>query len=369
MTPPSGVRIQAIPAGVSPPRGSFETTESPIYEKGERQSRKRWIIGGIVTGAVILVAAITLIVLLLTKQQGPTYVQQVNRYIQPVVFDNQKLAASVASLTPGSSTDPVKVLITTTQTQTQAVQQEVGSLSPSSTDETLATQVNGALSAESQWLQTASTVIATPTSPLASQLSGLGLDAQSKIEALGPRITGASHPVFPSSSQIVTYVSAVNAAAQTIASNTQFNNQASALLNQSSSTFQQVNTFFGQLQTAANGGSVDLTVPQAEQQINSIISNRQSLAAAAQALNAPTPQAQSVAALLVTAFNDSLKDDNDLATCLNQVNNGSEAFIFQSCLASTGADSNTATNDKQAFLNAYNQLRASVGQPPVNNQF
>ena len=59
----------------------------------------------------------------------------------------------------------------------------------------------------------------------------------------------------------------------------------------------------------------------------------------------------------------------DLATCLNQNNNGTEALIYQACLSSTSGDSATATSDKQTFLTAYNQLRTSVGQPAVTIQF
>ena len=84
---------------------------------------------------------------------------------------------------------------------------------------------------------------------------------------------------------------------------------------------------------------------------------------------APTPAAQAVSGDLVTAFSDSLKDDNDLASCLNEDNFGTVALIFQGCLSSSESDSNNATNDKQTFLAAYNQLRASVGQSPTDVQF
>jgi hypothetical protein len=63
---------------------------------------------------------------------------------------------------------------------------------------------------------------------------------------------------------------------------------------------------------------------------------------------------------LVTAFNDSLKDDNDLAPCLNEANDGTEAIIFEDCPTASSGD-NTATADKQTLLDTYNQLGASVG--------
>jgi hypothetical protein len=186
---------------------------------------------------------------------------------------------------------------------------------------------------------------------------------------LGAKLNPVARSQFPSSDQIVTFVSAKNAAGATNLANTQFSNQVAALLNQSTSSYQTINSLYQQLNTAADGGSTNLTVPQAEQQVGGVIANRNSLAAAAQSLNAPTPAAQTVQSDLVTAFNDSLKNDNDLANCLNENNDGTDAFIFQGCLSSSQGDNTTATNDKQTFLSAYNQLRASVGQPPVNTQF
>lgn len=371
LTPPIGMQLQAQPpaqAQPNPPDSGLQS-QPPVYTPSKSRWNRGWVIGGIVVAVILLAGAIIAIVLALTKQQGPTYSQQASQDLQALLLDNQRLAAAVAGLTPGGSTDSVQVALTTTQTETETAQQQIAALNPSSANAALSTQLTAALASETEWLRTASTVLSNPSSPLASQLSGLGLDTQSKVQALGTSITGASHAVFPSSAQIVTYVSAVNASAQANAANTQFSNQVMALLNQSSSGFQEVNSFFQQLQAAASGSYATITVAQAEQQISSIISNRQSLAAAAQALSAPTPQSKSVDALLVTAFNDSLKNDNDLANCLNQANNGSEAYIFQSCLDSTSGDSSTATSDKQAFLNAFNQLRASVGQPSVSPQF
>jgi hypothetical protein len=283
--------------------------------------------------------------------------------------DNDQLSHDVASLTPTNGVNTVQSDVTSAQGATKTAQQLLATLRPGPNDTTLAVQLNAALTSESAWLETASTVLANNGSPLLSQLSGLGLDAQSKFQALGAKLTPVARSQFPSSNQIVSFVSAKNAAQAANLANTQFSNQVSALLNQSTSSYQTINSLYQQLNTAAAGGYTDLTVPQAEQQINSVISNRTSLAAAAQALNAPTASAQTVQSDLVTAFNDSLKNDNDLANCLNENNNGSEAFIFQSCLSSSQSDSTTATNDKQTFLNAYNQLRASVSQPPVSTQF
>ena len=259
-------------------------------------------------------------------------------------------------------------------------QQSLALLKPSGSQTALAAQIKAALTSEAAWLQTASSVVTNPSSPLLSQLSGLGVDADTKLQQVEASLSIPSGTAFPSSNQIVVYASAANAAtaaqakaaadqAQTTAAETQFSNQVLALLNQSASSFQSVNSFYQQLQSAAQGHGATITLAQAEQQISSIVANRTSLAAAAQAINAPTPATSTVRDNLVAAFNASLRNDNDLDTCLNQANNGSNAYIFQGCLNASGPDSAAATAAKQTFLSAYNTVRTRLGQPAVNIQF
>lgn len=302
-------------------------------------------------------------------KQGPSYSTLAVRFITPVLTDNDQLAHDMAGLTPTSSPATVQSDVSSAQAATKTAQQLLASLKPGPGNANLKLQINTALTSESAWLQTASTVLANNGSPLVSQLSGLGLDAQSKFQALGASLRTVASSQFPSSSQLVTFVSAKNGAAIANLANAEFSNQVMALLNQAASAYQTVNSLYEQLNNAANGGYTNLTVPEAEQQMNSVISNRTSLAASAQALNAPTAVAQTVQSDLVSAFNASLADDNDIANCLNADNNGSSAYIDSSCLSSSSNDNNTATTDKQTFFTAYNQLRASVGQSPVNTQF
>lgn len=150
---------------------------------------------------------------------------------------------------------------------------------------------------------------------------------------------------------------------------TQFSGQVQALLNQSAPAYQQINQLFDQMQTAATGGTPDITLAQAEATINNVVANRTSLAASARTLNAPTPLAASVRDALVASYDDSLTNDQDINNCLNQANNGVFAIIFQGCLSSTAADSNASTAAKQHFFTLYNQLRQQIGQPATNQSF
>jgi hypothetical protein len=347
----------------------------PTYSR-RLKSRKGFVVGTVVLAAVLLVGAAIGTTLLLskdpapTKNHPPTYSAQAARYLAPLLSDNKKMDFGVALLVPGSNSQDLQTLIGATQSDLRNVQGNLGRLrATGSANKALASSVKAALTSETAWLQTTAAILSNTSNPLLSQLSGIGLDAQNKFSVLGPRLSAAAHTPFPSSAKVVAFASAANADALATQQDTTFSDQVLALLNQSTSTFQTVNSFYEQLQTVANGGFSDLTLPIAEQQINSIVASRTSLAAAGQALNAPTPSATAVSTDLVTAFNDSLKDDNDLANCLNEANDGTVAYIFESCLSMSTSDSSTATTDKATFLSAYNQLRASVGQPPTTVQF
>ena len=296
-----------------------------------------------------------------------------------MLADTAKVASALETLSPRGNPQAAQSAAATAQDATQVAQQSLALLKPAESQAAMAAQVNAALTSEVTWLQTASAVLAKPSSPLLSQLSGLGLDAATKFQQMETGVPVGTRGTFPSSTQIVLWASAANAAdvartqavaakAQTIAAEAQFSNQVLALLNQSAVAFQSVNAFYRQLQQAAEDGYATITLAQAEQQISGIVANRTSLAAAAQAMNAPAAAA-SVRDDLVAAFNASLQNDNDLATCLNQDNDGNTANIFQACLNASASDSNAATAAKQTFLTAYNQLRASIGQPAVNPQF
>ncbi len=309
-----------------------------------------------------------------------SYPTQASQLIGPVFAENANIAAALQTLTPAANSQTARTAIAAGQDATQVAQQSLALLKPSRSQTELAAQIDAALTSESTWLQTASSVLDDPSSPLQSQLPGLGVDAGTKLQQMGVALSLGARSAFPSSNPIVIYASAANAAAaarsqaaaahaQTTAAETQFSNQVLALLNQSASSFQSVNSFYQQLSAAAQGYGATISLAQAEQQISTIVANRTSLAAGAQAVTAPTPGAGTVRDDLVAAFNASLRNDNDLDTCLNQANTGTDAYIFQGCLNASATDSDAATAAKQSFLSVYNQLRTRIGQSSVNLQF
>ena len=329
------------------------------------------VVVGLVAAAVTLLGG---------SKRAPSYSAQASELVSPVLANNAKVDSALQALAPGGPARAAETAITGAQTATQVAQQSLALLKANRSQAGLEGQVDAAMTSELSWLQTASSVLTNPSSPLLSQLSGLGVDAETKLQTMETGLSMTASPAFPSSNQIINYASAANAAAaahaqaaaaraQTTAAETEFSSQVLALLNQSASSFQSVNAFYQQLQSAADGNGASITLAQAEQQIAGIVANRTALAAAAQAINAPTPAASNVRDELVAAFNASLRNDNDLDTCLNQANNGTDAYIFQGCLDASSSDSGAATAAKQTFLNDYNQLRARLGQTANTMQF
>jgi hypothetical protein len=375
-TMPRGVQAypQGQPIGGMTPPPLPPPPVYPATPSSKRRDRSLWVAGAVLVTLLIVGGVVGFLVLggkgnSNAAAGGTSYTTLIVRDLMPVVNDNAKLAFGVATLSPSSSPNAIQVVVAATESDVQSSQQSISSLNTPAADTTLDSSVTAALTSENDWLKTVATVLGDPSSPLASQVAGQGEDLKSKFAALGTSLPTIGRSSLPDSTQIVTYASAVTANAVATQAITQFDSQVSSLLDQSASFYQQVNDFYNQLSAIANGGSADFTVAQAEQEIGSIISNRNSLQAAAQALTAPTPGAQAVAADLVAAFSASLKDDNDLSSCLNEQNYGTVAYIYSSCLSSTGSDSSAATTAKQTFVSAYNQLRATVGQAAASPQF
>jgi hypothetical protein len=347
---------------------------------------RRRVLVGLVAAAIAAAVAAGVAVLLLAGSPGPSYASQARNALTPVLQANNQLTGMLDSLASGAATSGAKASLARTTLAVQAAQRTLGALKPGSGDGQSASDVQAALTSELVWANAGTSVLDSSNSPMLSHLESLAVDTQTKLAAINALVPGASAS-FPGSSALLVYAqkqAAQKQAAQkqaarkqaaqkqhaaTQSSLTQFSGQVQEQLAQSTPAFQQINELFGQLQTAASGGSPDISLAQAEATISNVISNRNSLAAAAGALTAPTPLAVSVRDALVAAYDASLTDDQDIETCLNQDNNGTVALIFQDCLTSTASDNDAATAAKQHFWTLYNQLRAQIGQPQTTQQF
>jgi len=348
-------------AGFAPP-----STSEPGQKSAAAGGRRPLLIAAIgsVVAAVIAVAA----VVVLTGGGGQSYATQARDALTPVIQANNQLTGTLQSLSPSNGSSQAEASAQATIVAVQAAQRTLGALNPDSGDQPLADNATAAMGSELAWLNAVVSVLGSSSSPMLSQLGSLGVDTQTKLAAIDAQVPGASAS-FPGSTKLIAYAQNQSSAASTKHDLTQFSGQVESLLTQSAPAYQQINQLYSELQTAANGGTPDITLAQAEATINTVVANRTSLAASTRTLNAPTPLATSTRNALVAALDASLTNDQDISTCLNQANDGTVAIIFQSCLTSTGSDASVANAAKQQFSTLYNQLRRQIGQPSTNQPF
>jgi hypothetical protein len=348
-------------AGFAPP---------PTTEPGQKSAApggRRPLLIAAVGGLVATVIAVTAVVAL-TGGGGAAYATQARDALAPVIQANSQLTGTLQSLSPSNGSSQAEASAQATIVAVRAALRTLGTLNPGSGDQQFADNATAAMGSELAWLKAVVSVLGSSRSPMLSQLGSLDVDTHTKLAAIDPQAPGASAS-FAGSTALIAYVQNQSSAASTRHDLTQFSGQVESLLTQSAPAYQQINQIYGELQTAANGGTPDITLAQAEATLNTVVANRTSLAASTRTLNAPTPLATSTRNALVAALDASLTNDQDISTCLNQANDGTVAIIFQSCLTSTGSDASIANTAKQQFFTLYNQLRQQIGKPSTSQPF
>ncbi len=293
----------------------------------------------------------------------------------PVAQANERLASAMNGLTPTGPIAPVTAAVDAARSAVIGAQASLAALRPGGDTRALAAQASAALTSEMAWLQAIGSAAAAGATADVSGLTALEIDARDKWVALATA-TGDAATGFPHSDHLVGFVHAAatasaahQAAAATKAALGQFVDQVQSLLEQSASGRTQINDVYEQMQAAAAGGIPSITLAQAESTINAVIANRTSLAASARSLDAPSAAAKTVQAELVSALDASLTDDQQVANCLNQDNNGTEAIIFQGCLDASSSASAAADDAKSRFSSAYDGLRQQLGLGQVQESF
>ena len=342
----------------------------PILSNGNGQksgSRRWWI----VAAAAILVAASVGVTISLTAKSDPTsaFPNQVGTALAPVFAQDKVVATSVSTIGPTTSKLQLHAAFVSGSSTIVATKTQIDLLRAQGGDLALRDQVDDLLIVERQWMNKAATTVLHPSNSAATEIETLGATVSAKRLTLANKISALKTATFPSSQKLSRYVRARVAALGGRAALIRFINDVQGLVNQSATSFALVNHFYSQLYAVVNGGQADFTLSEAEAEIAQIINSRSQQEAAARNLNHPTAKSKLVADRLVEAFAASLANDNALSDCLYQSNNGTTAIIYDSCLSSTTALSAEATKAKKAFVAAYNQLRATVGLPPVQPRF
>ncbi|MGI8632367.1 MAG: hypothetical protein ACR2NA_07455, partial [Solirubrobacterales bacterium] len=113
-----------------------------------------------------------------------------------------------------------------------------------------------------------------------------------------------------------------------------------------------------------------LTVGEARTKMASVISNRESVLADTDALDPPTKAAGRSQRLLAESFRASLENDRDFQDAIDAAEVSDVATFLQEAFNDTVVSSNAATEAKDQFVAAFNELRAEAGvSGQVTNDF
>jgi len=332
------------------------TAVNPVVTPVNRPNRsnKALIIGG---ACAVVALGVTLAISGASSQSsGSSYNNRVATAMQPLLAQNQVLAAAANALGSAGRPTTVETDISQTLNSLRAARATVSGLTHP--DAATQSKVQNALDAEQNWLTTAAAALHQASSASASQLSPLGVVATTDFGGL----SFLGHVAFPSSTPIQGWITSTGSQLGFISSVQQ-------ILASSAAVLPTLNQYYGGLNSVVNGNGSPLTLNQYESYIASIISTRQALLAQTQSLPTTTNDEVSVKNLLAASFTASLADDNAISSCLYQNNNGYTAYIASSCLAASQPDDLAATNAKAAFRTAYNALRGLFGLAPNSNAF
>jgi hypothetical protein len=167
----------------------------------------------------------------------------------------------------GSGPGQAKASAQSTVGAAQAAQRTLATLKPDSANQQFAINAQAALANELTWLKVAASVLDSSGSPMLFQIGSLGVETQTKLQAIDSQVSGASAS-FPGSTKLIAYAQHRAAAASTRAAAAstraaaastraaaasaksaliQFSGQVQALQNQSGPAYLQINQLFGQI--------------------------------------------------------------------------------------------------------------------------
>ena len=205
---PFTVAEAAAPA--SPARPEFVAAMAPPAGR----SHTRLVVAVIAVTVVLVLVGGAGLALTLKSRLGPTnkpreiFRQDVTSALAPVSVATSTLATQVTELRAKTPPSRPRSGLRATSRAVRVAQSALAELRPSSAaDQALLADARAALGAELAWLAVARAGLRHPHNGQLSQLSGLELEARSRLKALA---AGAAlpDPVFPRSAPLVRYVTA-----------------------------------------------------------------------------------------------------------------------------------------------------------------
>jgi hypothetical protein len=173
----------------------------PSVQAPGRAGSSRARVSLIVASAALGVVAVAVAAVILLSGGGgsgtnSSYKQELGKAFGPLVSANQTLSGALTSL------DGSKAAVRTAKTDASQALAALGAahgavavLSAPSSETSLSSQVEQALTAENGYLQAVSSTLASPTGPSAGQLQTLATGAQSALDPLGTVVAAAGASV------------------------------------------------------------------------------------------------------------------------------------------------------------------------------
>ena len=274
-TPTIPTQREAIDDG--PPQFNLsETAEERHEERAERQ-RSKLLVAMMLVVVLLIAGGSTALVFLTRHGAVDTFPAQSRTALAPLAAANETFAQQVHQFSKATSlrdakADVAALASTAIQTRAALATLTVGS---SPADRHVKAAADAAIASETNWLTTAAGALAQPAGPMAAQLTSLGLDVASKLDALGSALPGIS-ATFADASTFIEYVDGQARSAQTTVDVRRFIRRIDTLVAQSQTAFTQINEVFGVLSNVANGGFSSMSLAQLEQEVTTVISNRSS---------------------------------------------------------------------------------------------
>src|SRR5262245_7690274 len=162
------------PAGVPP------TLHAP---HGRRRTRW-WMIIGALGAAVVIGLVAAFLAFQGNKAASQANTAKARQALSPVVRENQQLASTLGRLSVHSGRAQASGSVRAATTTVQSAHRSLTNLTPAEADRAFAARAKVALTSELAWLHAAGSVLKNPASPMVGQLSSLGQQARSKLQAI-----------------------------------------------------------------------------------------------------------------------------------------------------------------------------------------
>jgi len=305
-------------------------------------------------------------------EKGPTYRERARPLVAPVLAADRELSQELEKLLPTSSTAEVRASALPqakrAQVAVSAADRSVRALETASDERGLAASTRKALAANREWVEAVGATLAEPEKAKAAGLADLESALQRKLDGLDG-VAPRGGEVVAGTSKLLAWVRARRLAGKATASEREFVSSVDAILERAEGAFEDVNDVVDRLYKAASGKPGGISASEARTSLNEVIEIRSQLVSQAGAIQTPGPGAVRVKQALVAALQASVDNNREITGCLPASDLQLTDDSFTTCLQDTKPSSDEATDAKDSFRVAWNEVRSGIGLPEQKPRF